>query len=209
MSKRQLQFVTIASFAALTALVACGGDSAAKVEPAPPAGAPVSADVFRKQQERYADSLINVAKTSKDVVAKLGKGYDVGSLRLRDSLAVLTAKSNCYAQGRQSDPYLAGTVSYFVYMSVVGSNVVRVQQGEWTSAAGNIVEACLNVASKDWRFDTTFGKPASYITQVMLKPETAKPETAKPEAIKDAVAESEAVKPAAGKASAVKPPKQP
>lgn len=175
MSKRNRHFVTIASLSALTAVAACGGDSTAKVENAPPATAAVSPEEYRKAQERYADSLINVTKTSKDVVDKLGKGYAVGSLRLRDSLGALTAKTDCYAKGRQSDPYLAGTVSYFVFMSVVGSNVVRVQEGQWTSAAGNIVESCLNVASKNWRFDSSFGAPASYITQVLLKPEAVTP----------------------------------
>ena len=54
-------------------------------------------------------------------------------------------------------------------MSVVGSNVVRVQESQWTSQAGNIVDSCLNLASKDWKFDSSFGKTAAYITQVQFK----------------------------------------
>lgn len=155
-------------------LVACGGD---KPEAKPAAADPVkvSADDYRAKQARFADSVLNSASTSKDVAAKLGTGYTVGPIRLRDSLALLTDKSDCYAQGRKSDPYLAGTVSFFVFMSVVGSNVVRVQDAQWTSAAGNIVNACLNLAAKNWAFDTTFGKSGSYITQVQLKSDYAKP----------------------------------
>lgn len=152
---------------------ACGGDardkstktSAARATPA------VSPDEYRKAQERYADSVLNQLKTSDQVVKELGGDYQVGSVKLRDSLAALATKTGCFLDGRKTDPYLAGTVSFFVFMSVVGSNVVRVQESatKWTSPAGNIVNSCLNVAAKDWKFDTTFGKPASYITQVQFK----------------------------------------
>ena len=112
---------------------------------------------------------MSATTTAKQVVDKLGKGYAVGSTRLRDSLATLSTKSDCFGQGRKTDPYLAGTVSFFVFMSVVGSNVVRVQESQWTSQAGNIVDSCLNLASKDWKFDSSFGKTAAYITQVQFK----------------------------------------
>lgn len=160
---------SLLAIALLTA--ACGGD---KAEKAPSAqaeneGGGVSPDEYRKNQQRFADSVLNATTTAKQVVEKLGKDYAVGSTRLRDSLAALSTKSECFAQGRKSDPYLAGTVSYFVFMSVVGSNVVRVQESHWTSQAGNIVDSCLNLAAKDWKFDSSFGKPAAYITQVQFK----------------------------------------
>lgn len=154
-------------------VVACGGDS----KEAPPAsadGSPsaaLSPDEYRKAQQRYADSVLNTAQTAAAIVGKLGKDYEVGSLALRDSLAALSGKTNCFAKGRESDPYLAGTVSFYVYMSVIGTNVIRVQEDitTWTSAAGNIVNSCLNVEAKKWSFDVSFGKPANYITQVQFK----------------------------------------
>ena len=149
---------------------ACGGEKTEKAPtPAAVSDGAVSPDEYRKAQQRFADSVLNATTTAKQVVAKLGKDYAVGSTRLRDSLAVLSTKSECFAQGRKSDPYLAGTVSFFVFMSVVGSNVVRVQESQWTSQAGNIVDSCLNLASKDWKFDSSFGKTAAYITQVQFK----------------------------------------
>ena len=158
-------------FAVATLLTAaCGGDSK---EAAPPADkvpdAAVAADAYRKAQQAYADSVLNATSTAADVVKKLGKDYAVGSVRLRDSLAALSTRTECFLKGRESDPYLAGTVSFFVFMSVVGSNVVRVHESQWTSAAGNIVDSCLNLASKDWKFDSSFGTPASYISQVQFK----------------------------------------
>jgi len=154
-------------------VVACGGDS----NGAPPAsadGSPatsLSPDEYRKAQQRYADSVLNTTQTAAAVVGKLGKDYEVGSLALRDSIAALSANTSCFAKGRESDPYLAGTVSFYVFMSVVGTNVIRVQEDAttWTSAAGNIVNSCLNVEAKNWSFDVSFGKPANYITQVQFK----------------------------------------
>lgn len=155
-----------------TAVAACGGGDS-KEPPAANAGPSpnVSPDEYRAAQKRYADSVLNAASTAQDYVKKAGGDYAVGSVRMRDSLAVLSSKSGCYLKGRESDPYLAGTVSFYVFMSVVGSNVVRVQEDAttWTSAAGNIVNACLNLAAKDWKFDPTFGKQGSYITQVQFK----------------------------------------
>lgn len=150
---------------------ACGGDSkdkapAAAKEPDPA----LAADAYRKAQQAFADSVLNASRTAVQVVTKLGKDYEVGSVRLRDSLGVLAAKSECLLTGRKSDPYLAGTVSVFVFMSAIGSNVVRVQESQWTSEAGTkIVDPCLNEAAKKWKFDNTFGKPAAYISQVQFK----------------------------------------
>lgn len=154
------------------ATAACGGD-----EPKTPAAAAasspvgVSPDEYRKKQQAYADSVLNASRSSKDVVEKLGKEYAVGSVRLRDSLALLAGKTDCFLKGRETDPYLAGTVSFFVFMSPVGSNVVRVQEDAttWTSAAGNIVNSCLNIASQKWKFNESFGKQGAYITQVQFK----------------------------------------
>jgi hypothetical protein len=156
------------------AAAACGGDAGDKTASTATTKAPaptVSPDEYRKAQQRIADSVLNQIKGADDIVKDLGKGYEVGSVRLRDSIAVLATKSNCFLDGRQSDPYLAGTVSFYVFMSVVGTNVVRVQENatKWTSTAGNIVNSCLNVAAKNWTFDTSFGKPANYIIQVQFK----------------------------------------
>ncbi len=155
------------------ATAACGGDE--KAPPPATSGeatvAGVSPDEYRKAQQAYADSVLNASHSSKDVVAKLGSEYAVGSVRLRDSLALLAGKTDCFLKGRESDPYLAGTVSFFVFMSPVGSNVVRVQDDgtTWTSAAGNIVNSCLNIAAQKWKFSESFGKQGGYITQVQFK----------------------------------------
>jgi hypothetical protein len=126
---------------------------------------------YRTRQQAFADSVLNTSSNAKSVADKLGKGYGVGSTRLRDTLAVLVAsgKDECFKAGRSTDPYLAGTVSFFVNMGVIGSDIVRIQESKWTSAAGNIVDACLNKAAQSWKFDGTFGKPAAYIVQVQFR----------------------------------------
>jgi hypothetical protein len=167
-----LQRVTLL---ALIAAAACGGDKGKDESNQPSAkGADAQAlspDDYRKKQAAYADSVLNQSAPAKALVEKLGKGYAVGETRLRDTVGMLAAdrKTDCFSVGRKTDPYLAGTVSFFVNISVVGSDVVRVQESHWTSAAGNIVDACLNEAAKNWKFDATFGKPAAYIVQVQFK----------------------------------------
>lgn len=158
------------------ALSACGAEKKKDDDPGtkPTAKAedtPISPEDYRKRQKQFADSVLNSTGNAKALVAKLGKGYDVGSTRLRDTVAMLAAdkKTDCFGIGRKTDPYLAGTVSFWVNINVVGSDVIRVQESKWTSAAGNVVDACLNQAAKEWRFDTTFGKPMAYIVQVQFK----------------------------------------
>lgn len=154
----------------LVALGACGGDKQKDDASAnPKAAVAQSADEYRKQQASFADSVLNTAAPPAVVAKKAGKGYEVGSTRLRDTLQFITSKSDCFPTARQTDPYLAGTVSFFVNMSVIGSDIVGVQESKWTSAAGNIVDACLNGQAKKWKFDGTFGKPATYVIQVQFR----------------------------------------
>ena len=161
----------------LLALAACGGDKKKddddEAEAAKKKGAPagqVSVEDYQKKQAAFADSVLNASSSARQVAQKLGKGYDVGAVRLRDSVAFLAgSKTDCFQKARKEDPYLAGTVSMFVHISVVGSDVVRVQESNWTGIAGNLVDACLNTEATHWKFDSTFGKPAAYIVQVQFK----------------------------------------
>ena len=156
----------------LGALAACGGDKKKDDDAAAKAiaeKAPVSAEEYRKQQVFFADSVLNGASSAKDVAKKLGKDYDVGSVRLRDTVAVLARKSECFKSARGVDPYVAGTVDFSVHISVVGSDAIRVQESKWTSPAGNIADACLNKESQGWKFDATFGKEGAYIVQVQFR----------------------------------------
>jgi len=153
----------------LLALAACGRDKAKDAEQAAKANQ-VSPDEYRKKQTAFADSVLNAASPAKVVVEKLGKGYEVGSVRMRDTVATLAGnQTKCFENGKKADPYLAGTVSFFVHMNVTGSDVITVQDSKWTSSAGNIVEACLNEAARPWKLDASFGRPAAYIVQVQFK----------------------------------------
>jgi hypothetical protein len=156
----------------LVGLTACGGDKKKEDDEAAAAKA-VSPVEYRKRQQAFADSVLSTASPANALVQQLGKGYAVGSFRLRDTLAFLSTKSECLKPARELDPYLAGTVSFFVHISVIGSDVTRVQESKWTSAAGNIVDACLNEQSTKWKFDGSFGKPAAYIVQVQFKQDQA------------------------------------
>ena len=177
MSLKRVMLLSFIAVAAITTASACSKKDKSKDDDATTTTANAEPDEnkaaldYRKRQQGFADSVLNASSSSKTVAEKLGKGYGVGSTRLRDTLALLVSanKDDCFKAGRNTDPYLAGTVSFFVNMSVIGSDIVRIQESKWTSAAGNIVDACLNKAAQSWKFDGTFGKPAAYIVQVQFK----------------------------------------
>lgn len=159
------------------ALAACGGgDDKSKDDALGKAQAKIRAsaltlDDYKAKQKKFADSVLNTTTGTKAIVERLGKGYDIGSTRLRDTVAMLASdkKADCFGAGRKTDPYLAGTVTIWINMSLIGSDVVRVQESKWTSPAGNVVDACLNQLAKNWKFDPTFGKIAAYMVQVQFK----------------------------------------
>lgn len=151
------------------AAAACGGDKPATTDKPPAVSANPGADEFRKQQQAYADSVLNSVSSAKDVAKRLGSNYDVGSIKMRDSLAALVTKADCFAIGRKLDPYLAGTVTLWVNMSIIGTDVIRVQEGTWTSPAGKAVEGCINGHAQKWQLDASFGPPKAYLIQIQFK----------------------------------------
>lgn len=165
----------IALLAVLT-LAACSGE---KVQPADTSAAAAltpeqeearTAADYKKRQAAFADSVLQTVTPTTKIVQKLGKGYAVGGPQLRDSLLAFIAKTpQCYKDGKSVDPYLAGTVSFFINMNVTGSDVVRVQESQWTSQAGNITDKCFNDAALKWKFGMTVSKPGAFILQVQFK----------------------------------------
>jgi hypothetical protein len=158
------------------ALAACGGGDKSKDDDTAAAQAKIRASAlspedYRIKQKAFADSVLNTTTSTKAIVERLGKGYEIGSTRMRDTVAMLSAdkKTDCFGVGRKIDPYLAGTVTFWVNMNLLGSDVITVQEAKWTSPAGNAVIACLNQAAKTWKFDPTFGKPTKYMVQVQFK----------------------------------------
>jgi hypothetical protein len=162
------------SFAALMVLMAaCGGGDKAPEASASKAAADSAlasdAVAFRAQQQKYADSIFNSAASARDVAKRLGATYEVGSVRLRDTVAMLTDKADCLKKARAIDPYVSGVATVWVNMSVIGSDVIRVQESNWTSVAGNAVTACINEAAKGWKFNSSFGTPKAYLVQLQFK----------------------------------------
>ena len=155
---------------------ACGGDKAAG-DAAANASNPsaMSPDQYRKRQQAFADSVLNAAKPVSKVVEQMGKGYAIGPVALRDTIASLVQGTDCFKTGRATDPYLAGTVSIFAHMAPIGIDLIQVQrQGtSWTSGAGDLVNACIDTEAKKWKLDMRYGKPAAYIVQVQFKTDTS------------------------------------
>jgi hypothetical protein len=172
------KLLVIASLIALGGVLAACGNDKAKDDAAPTDDrklAEASPDAYRKKQQAFADSVLNTSKPVKEVVQQLGKGYEVGPVALRDTLASLAQNTKCFQAGRDKDPYLAGTVSLFAHMAVIGVDLIQVQISgtKWTSAAGELVNACLDSEAKNWKLDMRYGKPAAYIVQVQFKTDTA------------------------------------
>ena len=136
----------------LLLLAACRSDIANDESDPTHAGA-LSPDQYRKRQQVIADSLLATARPVEKIVEQLGPGYAVGSKALRDTVTTLALNTDCFRNGRNTDPYLAGVVNIVVRMSVSGTDLVRVKMAatRWTSAAGDLVNACLNSEMKKWR----------------------------------------------------------
>ncbi len=178
--------------ASLVAAAACGGDKT-KDDAKAAVERDASPDQYRKRQQAFADSVLNTSKPTAKVVEQLGKGYAIGSVQLRDTIAALAAAAPCYKSGRDADPYLAGTVSVLAHMAPIGIDLIQVQESgtQWTSPAGNLVNACLTTEMKKWKLDMSYGKPAAYIVQVQFKTDSVvikKPDTAAAPAAKKAAA---------------------
>ena len=169
--------LTRTTLLAVLALAACSGD---KVQPAD-SGSAGSAltheqqeaqkiEDYKKRQAAFADSVLQTVTPTTKLVEQLGKQYAVGNLEMRDSLLVFVGRTpQCYRDGKGVDPYLAGTVSFYIHMSPVGSDVVRVQKSEWTSQAGNITDKCFNDAARQWKLGMGIAKQGNYILQVQFK----------------------------------------
>jgi len=129
-----------------------------------------AAEDYKKKQAAFADSVLKNSASTKVIVGKLGKGYEVGTVAMRDSLMAHIGKTpQCYKDGKNIDPYLAGTVSFFIHLNPAGSDLIRVQESQWTSQAGNVTDKCLNEAARQWKLPMGMGKQGAYVVQVQFK----------------------------------------
>ncbi|MBM3908846.1 MAG: hypothetical protein FJ363_12335 [Gemmatimonadetes bacterium] len=155
---------------------ACGGE---KVQPesentaamlSPEARQAKEVEEYQKRQAAFADSVLGNAATAADVAKSYKGNVQVGSVAMRDSIAKFVGGvPECFKGARDTDPYVAGTATFYVHMSVVGSDVIRVQNGEWTSQAGQIAEKCLNEKATTWKLPMGLAKPGQYLVQVQFK----------------------------------------
>jgi hypothetical protein len=170
----QTSKITILALVAL--LAACGGE---KVQPdaessaatlSPEARQAKEVEDYQKRQAAFADSVLGNAKSASDVAKSYGGSVQVGSVMMRDSVAkFVQGVPECFKGARDVDPYVAGTVTFYVHMSVVGSDVIRVQKSEWTSPAGNVAEKCLNEKATKWKLPMGMAKQGQYLVQIQFK----------------------------------------
>jgi hypothetical protein len=144
------------------AIAGCGPETdAGAVETARRPAEPMTRAAYAEERARVADSVIAATGTPEQLVRELGTGYQVGSSDLADSLSFLVRSGDCYDAGRRTDEYLAGAVTF-----VVDSAGPQIARTRWTSAAGNVVAACLGLAAKEWKL--TSG--ARSVVQLPLRP---------------------------------------
>ncbi|MHB1312044.1 MAG: hypothetical protein ACYC3L_08505 [Gemmatimonadaceae bacterium] len=167
----------LSALALTSAIAACKGD---KVQPdgaadsasamSPEQREAKAAEDYKAKQAAFADSVLKNSSTTKTIVDKLGKGYEVGTVAMRDSIvARIGTTPQCYKDGKNIDPYLAGTVSFYIHLNPAGSDLIRVQESQWTSQAGNVTDKCLNEAARQWKLPMGMGKQAAYVVQIQFK----------------------------------------
>lgn len=157
--------------AILMVAAACGNDKAADAVASADRPADPYKEAYKEKQAAWADSVLRAAPNAKQVAEKLGPKYEIAPLPLRDAIVVLAQdpKYACHDKGKTVDPYLAGVVSFWVNMSVIGTDLIRIQESKWTTPAGKLVEDCLNEAAATWDFSASLGKPGAYIVQVQFR----------------------------------------
>ncbi len=169
--------LTRTALIAVLALAACGRD---KVQPADSGSAEstltpeqkeaLKVEDYKKRQAAFADSVLQTVTPTTKLTEKYGKDFAVGGVKMRDSLLAFVGRTpQCYKDGKGVDPYLAGTVTFYIHMSVVGSDIARVQESQWTSPAGNITDKCFNDAGRNWKFPMGLAKQGKYLLQVQFK----------------------------------------
>lgn len=157
-------------------LAACKGekvqpsDSGAEATITPEQKEAKAALEYKQRQAVFADSVLRSAPSTTELTREFGKEYTVGTVAMRDSLVAWIGKTpKCYADGKDVDPYLAGTVTFFIHMAVTGSDVIRVQTSNWTSQAGNITDKCLTDSARNWKYPMGVAKQGRYLLQVQFK----------------------------------------
>lgn len=168
------QFILMCS---LVTLAACGRDRPSDTaDPRDGTSTAISPDQYRQRQKVIADSVLAAARPVDKVVEDLGQDYTVGPGALRDTIVALAVRSDCFEAGRNTDPYLAGTVNIIARMTPAGTDLVRVLTANtrWTSAAGDLVDACLNTEMRRWKLDARYGKPTGYVVQVRFRGDTSR-----------------------------------
>lgn len=153
---------------ALATAVACADsaeDEETEDEQAAAAALALSNEDYAKRQQQFADSIIRSAATPEQLVDKLGKGYAVADIGLTDTVKTRLTGSDCFEKGREIDPYLGGSVSFMLHMSIVGVDAAYVQDSKWSSPAGNVVNACLNAQAKGWKIGRSGPLNTAYIVR--------------------------------------------
>ncbi|MFI5232832.1 MAG: hypothetical protein ACHQSE_10015 [Gemmatimonadales bacterium] len=161
----------------LVAIVACGRDrSGDTADPPDQRSTALSPEQYRQRQQAIAESLLASSRPVEKVVEELGQSYAIGPDALRDTIVALAQGTTCFEAGRNTDPYLAGTVNIMARMTPTGTDLVRVLAAHtrWTSAAGDLVNACLNTEMRRWKLDAHYGKPAGYVVQVQFGAATSR-----------------------------------
>ena len=167
--------ITTLALAALLA-AACGGE---KVKPeaentaallSPEARQAKELEEYQKRQAAFADSVLGNAKSAAEVAKSYKGDVQVGSVAMRDSIAkFVQGVPECLKSARDVDPYVSGTVTFYVHMSVVGSDLIRAQTSEWTSPAGNVADKCLTEKATKWKLPMGMAKQGQYLVQVQFK----------------------------------------
>ena len=157
----------------LVVVTACGRERRGESADPPDGTTALSPDQYRQRQQAIADSLLASARPVEKVVEELGQSYTVSPDAMRDTIVALAQGTNCFEAGRNTDPYLAGIVNIMARMTPAGTDLMRVLAANtrWTSAAGDLVNACLNTEMRRWKLDARYGRPAGYVVQVRFSAE--------------------------------------
>jgi hypothetical protein len=171
--RRRPILTAVALASAIAVLAACGADKAPDDDRAGTEDLGYTPEYLQNQRQ-FIDSVIKAAPNVAEVAKAKGAIYRVATDALTAAVKTEAQKTeDCYTKiGLGYDPYLAGVATILVNFGAAGWDLVRVEDHQFSSAAGGAVVSCINARAKnEWALPTDGVPPGAHLVQLTFRPD--------------------------------------
>jgi hypothetical protein len=167
----------LASVLVASALTACSTSDDTTDTPDGDTTVVAFSDEYWQSQRQFIDSVLTSAPDVADVAKAKGAMYDVADDSLTKLVIAESAKTeDCYSKvGLGYDPVLTGVATVLVNFGAAGWDLIRVEDHQFSSAAGGAVVSCINARAKnEWKLPTKGIIPGAHLVQLKFRPDDPK-----------------------------------